>query len=131
MSTLIAPATGSVVFDRGHSMAWRVLTLTLPVLAQQLLVLIVNLSDRYLAGHLVVADRSMQAAYQAAQTSAKYLTWFVSSYTVLVSVGATAVVARSVSLRTSDSRVSLNSGRRLASLARSSARATSLRAGAQ
>ncbi len=33
-------------------------------------------------------------AYQSAQTTANYLAWFLSSYTVLVSVGSTALVAR-------------------------------------
>jgi putative MATE family efflux protein len=35
-----------------------------------------------------------QAAYLAAQTTANYLAWFISSYIVLVSVGSTALVAR-------------------------------------
>ncbi len=35
-----------------------------------------------------------QVAYQAAQTTAGYLAWFITSYTVLVSVGSTALVAR-------------------------------------
>jgi len=35
-----------------------------------------------------------QAAYLAAQTTANYLAWFISSYMVLVSVGSTALVAR-------------------------------------
>jgi len=35
-------------------------------------------------------------AYQSAQTTANYLAWFISSYTVLVSVGSTALVARFV-----------------------------------
>src|SRR5262245_60267633 len=35
-----------------------------------------------------------QAAVQAAQTTANYLAWFITSYTVLVSVGSTALVAR-------------------------------------
>ncbi len=115
-----------------------VLWLALPVLGQQGLMLVVNLSDRFLAGHLqAVAPQqqaealghrllavgllgpavpggsllercagaeaaweaarlltSRQAAYQAAQTTANYLAWFISSYTVLVSVGSTALVAR-------------------------------------
>src|SRR5262249_48886374 len=43
------------------------------------------------------AARQMQArhvAYQSAQTTAHYLAWLISSYTVLVSVGSTALVAR-------------------------------------
>src|SRR5437588_8618503 len=35
-----------------------------------------------------------QSAYLAAQTTANYLAWFISSYMVLVSVGSTALVAR-------------------------------------
>ena len=77
---------------------WRhVLVLALPVLAQQMLVLAVSLSDRYLAGHLREAslDNTIdQPAYQAAQTTAQYLAWFLSSYIILVSVGSTALVAR-------------------------------------
>src|SRR5262245_41361640 len=37
-----------------------------------------------------------QVAYQAAQTTANYLAWFISSYTVLVSVGSIALVSRFV-----------------------------------
>jgi putative MATE family efflux protein len=77
---------------------WRVvLGLALPVLAQQFLLLVVTQSDRYLAGHLrelAPQEHGEQAAYQAAQTTAQYLGWFVSSYIVLVGVGSTALVAR-------------------------------------
>jgi putative MATE family efflux protein len=115
-----------------------VLALAWPVLAQQLLVLLVNLSDSYLAGHfqpLPVAERhralglqltavgmlvangslgpatalgaeapwqagnqiwARHIAYQSAQTTAHYLAWFITSYTVIVSVGSTALVARFV-----------------------------------
>jgi putative MATE family efflux protein len=77
---------------------WRiVLALALPVLAQQLLVLTVTQSDRLLAGRFVAASSgspALQAAYQAAQTTANYLVWFLNSYMVLVSVGSTALVAR-------------------------------------
>jgi Na+-driven multidrug efflux pump len=38
--------------------------------------------------------KSRHVAYQAAQTTAIYLSWMISSYTVLVSVGSTALVAR-------------------------------------
>ncbi len=118
---------------------WRVvLTLALPVLAQQLLVFAVARSDQFLAGHFqAVTPREQaeatghrllavgllhggtpgaalpatvsaaavdleaarhilarQVSYQAAQTTANYLAWFISSYIVLVSVGSTALVAR-------------------------------------
>src|SRR5438067_1137544 len=71
-----------------------VLALALPVLAQQFLLLVVTLSDRYLAGNFQPATPGDKPAYQAAQTTANYLAWFISSYVVLVSVGSTALVAR-------------------------------------
>src|SRR5262249_51848850 len=81
----------------GSPNTWRVVvTLALPVLAQQMLVFLVTQSDRWLAGNLkevapdVVGE---QVAYQAAQTTAQYLGWFISSYIFLVSVGSTALVA--------------------------------------
>jgi putative MATE family efflux protein len=82
-----APAEPALI-DRPWPM-WRlVLTLAWPALVQQLLILAVNLSDRFLAGRVHVP------AAQAAQTTAYYLAWFISCYTVLVSVGSTALVAR-------------------------------------
>lgn len=86
-----------------------VLWLAIPVLAQQGLVFIVHQSDRYLAGQLRAEDEivdqaasnegeaeTQQAAFQAAQTTAHYLAWFIQSYTILVTVGSTALVARFV-----------------------------------
>jgi putative MATE family efflux protein len=67
----------------------RVLGLALPALAQQLLLLAIQLYDQYLAS--LFTD-----AHTAALNTANYLYWAVSSYTVLVSVGATALVARFV-----------------------------------
>jgi len=75
---------------------WRqVLALALPNLAQQYLHLLVQLSDQKIAAELrvPVAER---ADYLSALTTAGYLYWCISSYTVLVSVGATAMVARFV-----------------------------------
>jgi putative MATE family efflux protein len=66
-----------------------VLLLAWPVLAQQLLNFIVILSDQFLAGHF-----QGEVAAQAAQTTAHYLAWFISSYTVLVSAASTALVGR-------------------------------------
>jgi putative MATE family efflux protein len=74
--------------------SWRlVIALSLPVLAQQGLAFFVLMSDRFLAGHLVVEK---QAAMQAAQTTAHYLAWFITCYNVLVTVGSTALVARCI-----------------------------------
>jgi putative MATE family efflux protein len=70
--------------------AWRsVLFLAWPVLIQQGLTFLVNLSDRFLAGNF-----RPEVEFLAAQTTASYLSWFVSSYTIFVSVGSTALVAR-------------------------------------
>jgi putative MATE family efflux protein len=71
--------------------------LALPMLAQQMLLLIIQQSDRWLAGHLTEiapGETGDPAAYQAAQTTAQYLSWFITSYVFLVSVGSTALVAR-------------------------------------
>ncbi len=67
-----------------------ILALALPVLAQQGLVFLVLQSDRFLAGHLRVTTIELQAA----QTTAQYVAWFISCYTILVTVGSTALVAR-------------------------------------
>jgi putative MATE family efflux protein len=73
-----------------------VLALALPALAQQYLYLVVRLSDQYLADHFELPDPAKRPDYLAALATAGYLYWFVSSYTVIVSVGATALVARFV-----------------------------------
>jgi putative MATE family efflux protein len=84
------PATTTAIIHRKMP-TWRlVLWLAWPVLVQQLLVLIVTLSDRYLAG------KTEHVAYQAAQTTCFYLSWVITSFTILVSVGSTALVARFV-----------------------------------
>ena len=76
---------------------WRqVLALALPALAQQYLHLLVQLSDQFLAGRFHLPDPEQRSGYLSALTTAGYLYWFVSSYTVLVSVGSTALVARFV-----------------------------------
>ncbi len=62
--------------------------------AQQALLLCVGVYDRYLVGNNPPADPNQHVAFQAAQTNAQYLAWFISSYTVVVSVGSTALVAR-------------------------------------
>lgn len=72
------------------------LALALPALAQQYLHLVVRLSDQYLADRFDLPDPAARGAYLSALTTAGYLYWFVSSYTVLVSVGSTALVARFV-----------------------------------
>lgn len=88
--SLEAPPTTTAIIHRPLP-TWRlVLHLAWPVLVQQLLILTVTLSDSYLAG------REEDVAVQAAQTTAFYLGWVITSFTVLVSVGSTALVARFV-----------------------------------
>ncbi|MBY0458658.1 MAG: MATE family efflux transporter, partial [Gemmataceae bacterium] len=76
---------------------WRqVLGLALPALAQQYLHLVVQFADQYFASRFDVREPGLRVGYLSALTTAGYLYWFVSSYTVLVSVGSTALVARFV-----------------------------------
>jgi len=76
---------------------WRlVLRLAWPVLVQQFLILSVGLYDQFLAGNNAPGDPHRHIGYQAAQTTANYIAWFISSCAALVSVGATALVARFV-----------------------------------
>ena len=76
---------------------WRVVVrLAWPILVQQFLILSVGLYDQFLAGNNAPADPDKHIGYQAAQTTANYIAWFVSSCTALVAVGGTALVARFV-----------------------------------
>jgi putative MATE family efflux protein len=88
------PGASPSLLDRP---TWQiVLTLAWPALLQHLLIIAVNLSDRLLAGRFLHLDPSVQMAAQAAQTTAGYLAWVLSSYTTIVTVGATALVARMI-----------------------------------
>lgn len=90
-------ATASLDLVHRPAPTWRlVLALAWPVLVQQLLILTVGLSDRAIAGWNEPPDRSQHIAFQAAQTTGNYLAWFITSSTVLVTVGSTALVARLV-----------------------------------
>jgi putative MATE family efflux protein len=84
------------VFDRPGPMWRRVFLLVWPVLLQQWLVLCVPIFDTYLAGASSQLKGADQIASQAAQTTAGYLMWLITCYTVFVSVGSTALVARLV-----------------------------------
>ena len=72
----------------------RVIALAWPVWTQQLLLMAVGLYDQFLAGNNPPDDPSLHVPYQAAQTTANYLAWFISSFSAVVSVGSTALVAR-------------------------------------
>lgn len=67
----------------------RVLLLALPTLAQQGLLFVTQQYDQWLA-------RDYSPDHRAALTTANYLFWFASSYSIVVSVGATALVGRFV-----------------------------------
>ncbi|MBA2226009.1 MATE family efflux transporter [Thermogemmata fonticola] len=81
------------------SLSRAVLHLALPALFQQYLHLLVRLSDQFLADRFPLSDPAGRPYYLAALTTAGYIYWFISSYTVLVSVGATALVARAIGAR--------------------------------
>ena len=77
--------------------AWRlVLRLAWPVLLQQALIFSVGAFDQGLAGRNPPEDKTLHVPYQAAQTTANYLAWFVASFAALVAIGSTALVARFV-----------------------------------
>jgi putative MATE family efflux protein len=71
-----------------------VFQLAWPIWIYQLLILAVNFCDRLLAGRFLDLPPEQHLAAQAAQTTANYLAWVLTSYTVLVSVGSIALVAR-------------------------------------
>src|SRR5580700_9489721 len=87
----IAPSAGL-----DGRLARRVLGLAWPVLALNLLILMVDLSDRFLVGNLPAPTPEVAQDRLAARGTAHYVAWFISSYTALVSVGATALVAHCV-----------------------------------
>jgi MATE family, multidrug efflux pump len=87
---------GSSLLDPSRPTWQRVLFLAWPVWLQQLLLMAVGLYDQYLAGNYPPQDATLHVPYQAAQTTANYLAWFISSCSALVSVGSTALVARFV-----------------------------------
>mgnify|MGYP002626731493 FL=1 len=65
------------------------LTLAVPVMAEQLLGVMVGFVDMALTGHVFKSD-----AHIAAMGSLAYLMWLLSTLFAAVAIGATAVVAR-------------------------------------
>jgi putative MATE family efflux protein len=74
----------------GATVARQVAWLAGPVLIEQALLYLVGLSDTVLTGRYLSAD------HLAAVTVASYLMWFLGSLLTVVSVGATALVARNI-----------------------------------
>ncbi|VTS07706.1 MATE family efflux transporter [Tuwongella immobilis] len=91
-----APATAPEPLNRSHSSTRRIWQLATPVLIQQALIICVGLFDQFLAGNYPPADPSQHKDFQAAQTTANYLGWYISNAMVLVTVGATAMVSRMI-----------------------------------
>ncbi len=83
-----------IAIDSTRPMWARVLLLAWPVYLQQMLFTLVVLYDQYLAGNNQPANPELHVSYQAAQTTTNYLSWILSSFTSLISVGSIALVAR-------------------------------------
>ncbi|WP_020470818.1 MATE family efflux transporter [Zavarzinella formosa] len=94
-SETTTPPEPSLVTVR-KPLGWLVIGLAWPVLVQQFLILSVALYDQFLAGNNPPEDPTLHIGHQAAQTTANYISWFISSASALVSVGGTALVARFV-----------------------------------
>ena len=73
----------------------QLLWLALPILVEQVLSMLVGLTDVYLAGHL----RSQKAAATAAVGSVSYVLWLVGLIAGAIGTGSTALVARAVGAR--------------------------------
>jgi len=78
--------------------ATTVLALALPTIVEQVLHVIVGLSDTIIAGHLP-GDQNTRAAAAAAVGVMSYFQWFVGLMTSAFGVGATAIIARSIGAR--------------------------------
>ena len=75
------------------SMVGQVLRLSAPVLVEQTLLYLVGLSDTILTG------RYLEETHLAAVANSTYLLWFLGSLMTIISVGATALVARMTGAR--------------------------------
>ena len=83
------PEPASLAGVASKPISVQILFLAAPALIQQGLLLVVQLYDQFLAGQYT-------ESHQAALTTANYLYWFTTSYTVVVNAGATALVGRLV-----------------------------------
>lgn len=73
----------------------RLLWLALPVMAEQILHMVVGLTDVYLANHL----RGDAAAATAAVGTIAYILWFIGMIVGAIGTGSTAIIARAVGAR--------------------------------
>lgn len=89
MATTVEPRSSELLSAvRGRTIAHQVGWLAAPVLVEQFLLYLVGLSDTLLTG------RYLSESHLAAVTNSTYLLWFLGSLMIVVSVGATALVAR-------------------------------------
>ena len=101
----VEPAASMALIDRPLP-TWRlILLLAWPVLAQSTLNFIVMVSDRILVGRFQFGTAGQQVKYQAAHTLTLYVSWFLSTYALLISVGSTALVARFIGAKDRDGAV--------------------------
>ena len=77
--------------SRSDRLNYRVLALAMPVLAEQLLAVAVGMVDTWLTGNYLPGDEYLAAIGQMA-----YLMWLIPSLFAFVSIGTTALVARSI-----------------------------------
>lgn len=89
------PARGPGCRDDADTLR-RALALAVPAVGLQSLILLVNLTGRWLAGNATTGSAADQLALQGAQTTCFYLSWMIGSFGILASAGATALVARLV-----------------------------------
>src|SRR6478736_2098478 len=93
------PVTEAPITDvpaDGRGLTRRVFGLAWPVLALNSLVLLVELPDPYPVGNLPGIDADDSRHMLASGATARDVAGFISSYAVLISVGATGLVARCV-----------------------------------
>lgn len=91
-----AIAADRVLTDPAAQSVWRsVLLLALPVMAEQILHMIVGLTDVYLANHL----GGDPAAPTAAIGTIGYILWFIGLLTGAIGTGSTAIIARATGAR--------------------------------
>jgi putative MATE family efflux protein len=82
------PVSSTTLPESMSGIVGRVLALSVPVIVEQALLYLVGLSDTLLAGRYLSED------YLAGVTVSSYLLWVVGSLLTIISVGATALVAR-------------------------------------
>ncbi len=93
-ATVSQKEKGNFYTNPNHSSILKVFYLAWPALILQFLHLIINLWDRFIAGRFLLVDSSSHLSIQTAQTTGQYFAWLISSYSVIVTVGTTALIAR-------------------------------------